>query len=443
MKSINYPKYGLLLIIIGLLCSVGCRKKEYQVPEQGEKIPYTDSVTTSLSQLVHQTSEPLFALLWERAEVDAMIGELDFGRGNFTLLRPSDAALTAAGWTSQQIQAADKAPLLDFIKAHLIGEAISADAIQRKAGNLKVESMYAYSDLAYTINLFPLQALLSLNWLEGEFLVNGKSVGNQRPLQAKNGFIYDINTVITPPSRTAWQEIVANPDFSLYVGILEATDAKYREIFKEANGYYPEEGSEIEGLYNRASRMDYTMDIYHDLSGNPFVWDLNTYFIPRNEAFHDAGFHSVQDLMDFNERRGLPKAIWEEATWQYPGYYGIEGEFATDSLLDFHHNWGFRFVTDYTHRRENNIFLFHDDLQSPAVRNLTIGSYTIPVFSGSMLVRTETSNYPMPFLFEGNQMQIKGTTDRSTIVSGDIVTLNGVVHAVDKLLLPSDFNIHN
>lgn len=443
MNNTNYKKYMLWTVLLCTLLTAACHKKEYQVPEQGEKVPYSDSITTKVQQMIEQTSGPLFAAIWAKSEIATLLEEIDDGKGTFTVLRPQESALVEAGWTTAKIQMTDKEELVDLLKMHLIDEGVAADALQRKTGSFKVESMYRYPNLGYTIDQHPLHALLSLDWQSDKLLVNGKHVGSKSPSQAANGYIYDIDTVITPPTQTAWQVIVANPDFSIYVGILQATDAQYREIFRDANGYYPEEGSEIEQLYNRVSYMNYTMGIYTDLAGDDFVWDLNTYFIPSNEAFHAAGFHSVQDLMDFNERRGLPNAIWQEASGPYPAYYGIEGEFATDSLLDFHHNWGFRFVKDYSERKYNNIFLFHNDLQSAAMHNLTIGSYTIPVYSGDVLVRTETSYYRMPFSFEGNQLRLKGANSSSGIIDGDIVTLNGVLHAVDKLIIPPDFNLQN
>lgn len=436
-------KYKLrvkILLFLISICFFSCQKKEFQVPEEGVAVPYLDSVIIKLTELIMGQNDLLFAKIWQKVDMDKYLNEIGGSKGMFTILQPTNEAMIQAGWTDIKISNSSSEHLLEFLKKHIVLGKYTPQVLELKQGNVILKSLYEIPDFSYTYNVLPYHFSIALAVQDQNLYVNGL---NQSKLQvdiANNGCIYHIHQVLEAPNKTAWEQIKSNPQFSIYSELMEKTDSIYLEVFKKANGYYPYQGHKKAQAYNRISSYNFHMSAWMLPDNTVFVDDLNTFFIPTNQAFLEAGFSNVEDLLQFNKERGYPKVDWEEPEGSYSGFYKIIGGFATDSLLDYHHNWGLLFANPKFSRDDINVSIFSNDFKNPNIKSIPIASYSDLFYSSpGKIVRVESYFLENPFLFGENRMSLKNGLIISRLVVKDIQSLNGVIHGVDRILINDKF----
>lgn len=152
----------------------------------------------------------------------------------------------------------------------------------------------------------------SLSFSGGNLLVNGVDMGAAAPFEAAEATIWPINNVITRISRSAWDFLKDDGRFSLFTGILQYNDSVYNDLFYKANGYAAQTGGYRAQWYYRDSPMQLGMTIFEE-NGQNYTYPLNTWFVPTDEAFRKAGFQTLDDLIAYNERRGMPDTIFSPA----------------------------------------------------------------------------------------------------------------------------------
>src|SRR5690606_23417337 len=108
----------------------------------------------------------------------------------------------------------------------------------------------------YSSQLKPYAYSAHLQYTQG-LLVNGKLIGTETPLETSNGYIWPVRQVLQVPQQSAWEVLKADEQFSLFVQLLEYSDAAYRDLFIQANGYAPEDGSPEVHAYARNSPRYY------------------------------------------------------------------------------------------------------------------------------------------------------------------------------------------
>lgn len=438
----NNKIVALIAIVITVSIN-GCKKEEYMPPEVGEQVPYTDTVTIVFRDALSSSPYTVFWQAWQRSKVDSILAARGGTRAHYTLLVPTNEALAAAGWDAAKVNASSASSLNTLLLPYVFRSRIAQEQLQTKQESYRAVSLYDYPDLRYTEKDSTYFFQVGLAWDEQALKVNGKSVGLETPIPATDGYIWPINTTLEPPSKTAWQTLKEDGRFGLYTALLEYTDAQYKQLFTDANGYPPEAGHPGEQVYNRNSPLLYDLENHvTSRSALPYAGALNTWFIPTDEAFAAAGFHTLADLIAFNTQRGLPRTAWyfPEDPSQAP-FYRVVGEFATDTLLDYHDNWGMRVAGYDLTRSRNATLFFSNDLQQETLGHYPVSAYTeIEYGYWYPLVGTTTYHYmPLEFPTAGS-LRVKGATASSaTIIEPDIYTLNGVIHVVDHLLIPSKF----
>jgi hypothetical protein len=159
---------------------------------------------------------------------------------------------------------------------------------------------------------------------------------------------------------------------------------------------------------------------------------VSTLFAPTDEAFHQAGFQTVADILQFNER-SMDGVFFDENT------YSAKGAFPMDTVYNFHRNWGrmFQPVTAGGDKASNNSTVFYSNVLKPMLNNY-------PVNAGGNPPTEYTYTMPLEFLLSNNniQLKVKGSEyPAATVTDADINTLNGPIHAVDRLLFPKGFKL--
>ncbi|WP_212592548.1 fasciclin domain-containing protein [Sphingobacterium humi] len=364
--------------------------------------------------------------------------EMSDNKKKFTVFIPSNHGLEQGGWTLESITKKSKTELIEFIQAHILSINIQPDCLQKKEGNLIVETNFIYPNILYSSKGLPYNYSIGLKIMDNQLFINGKEQGNLKLIKTKNGSLYEIIDPLVPPSKSAWELLQSDPEYSLYTQLMIATDSMYTAIFEKANGYKPQDGHSNAQTFQRNSLEKYHFVFKNNKDNDLYVDDLTTWFIPTNKAFHDLGFNSLDDLLNFNKKRGEPEREWQEPISGYAGFYGIRGEFATDTLLDYHHNWGLRFADLPYKQGHMKILVFSNDLPSKSLKTFPIAHYEKLILNG---VHKADLYYLFPFISSNNSIKLPNEVHNAILTKQDVLTLNGIIQGVDRILVPDSLNI--
>ncbi|MBX2922532.1 MAG: fasciclin domain-containing protein [Chitinophagaceae bacterium] len=444
----------------------GCTKKEYMPPEVGEKIPYNDTVYAKFDDVLETSPYTLFYQAWTRSNMEQRLSSGENANRTFTFLVPGNEAFTAAGWDAGRIANALPPALDTLLMRYVLQQDISPEDLSNRSSSQIISSFLSFPGVRYSDgNLYFLKAALALDG--GTLVLNGKKTGAAQSLATDRGHIWPIQDTLAFIPRSAWEVLKTDGRFSLYTRIIEYTDSVYNDIFYKANGYRPETADSryfVAKTYYRNTPRQQGMALYRtDYDDDLHMENLNTWFIPTDEAFHKAGFHTLQDLVTFNEQRGIPDTVrfsyirghgetgndWQDA------FYAINGFFATDSILDYHSFWGMRNGTStywasgeapsifyrsngYPYwQGRNSLIIFSNDFVNLLRPDLNIASYYYQWTYSLSLKDTYKHDAPLVASSAG-KVQVPGLEVNEVTISGpDMYTLNGVIHVVDNLFQPS------
>ena len=440
-------RYRVATLAVFSLLLMSCLKKEYMPPSVGEEIPYEDSVTISYVEVLAQSPYTIFNKAWEKSNIGTLLESIGDSKTQFTLLIPENTAMEEAGWTLETIGGLAADQLDTLVMSHVFRNRITEEELLTKADSYQAISVLELPNIRYTAGGKKYYFRIGISLQEDALWVNGKEISYKQPIPATDGYVWPIKELLEVPSKSAWEVIQSDSRFSIYAGLLNYTDSLYRALFEEANGYPPEEGHLLAKEYNRKSPLFYGMDYHQSESGDvPFVDNPNTWFIPTNTAFQRQGFNNLNDLIQWNESRGLPESEYiDDLEGGLEPFFSLVGEFATDTLLDYHHNWGMRIASYDLTRERNATYFFSNDLKQELLGDYPITAYTEVTYGYYYPQRGVTSFLFMPFEFpSGGKIKIKGAESSAIeLVDKNINTLNGVIHVVDELLIPPNFTLNN
>lgn len=410
--NLNKMNIKLIAICLIFLTLASCRKAEFQPEVEGEQVPGQE-ITITLNEVLEASAYTLFKAAWKRSNMNSIIEE----RGDktpLTLLVPTDAAFAADGMTLEVINNTSPALLDSLLLYHTLSAAVDPKSLMERGENTigmsLLENPYItvkgydneYQNDPYFYRLY-------LNVIGNDLLINGAKAGSATVIPAKNGTFWPIDRVLKKPVKTMMQALQDDGRFGMYIEIMTKTDMLW------------EEG--MAGIVERTPFTDGLVIGYNYLI-------FKSIFAPTDEAFHQAGFKSVDDLMALNNRNVLPYFDWD--TWEQVGT-----GYATDTLLTLH-RWGrlFKESDSFGPGGENPDIFYSNDLNNKLLSDyaLSTSGYTgtIPIM------------YP-PFDFgknDGGQVTVKvksSTHPAATIVEADINTLMGPIHVVNQLLPPKNF----
>lgn len=431
-----------ILICLLAILFFGCGKDEFSLPPVGEKISYTDTLKVSLKDALKQSSAQRFYKAWQRSRLPRILDSLNDGKNMFTILAPSDAAMDKGGYTEQALQAMDLRQLDSLLMFYVLRKRIAREDLINRSDAYLAISLLCKPEIRIApmpnpgsgnirFELYFYRHYLQLE--DGKMIINGKATGTGASVVAKDGYIWLLDQMITRPEKTVLETITADGRFTLLLGILWETQRVNAALYKEVFGVFPSGYNPLSSDFFQAYNW-ILKPVPPFLQKNSPNILFSTFFLPDDDAFRAAGFNSVADLMAFNKRKGLPRYNTITRRW--------EGSFATNTLLDYHINWGF-LVNRLSNATLNGTIVFYNNmLNSPVVANYPVLAILLdPNGSGG------DASYYMPYKFTRNaagqtQMQVKDTSAPvATIVEGDINTLMGPIHVVDRLLIPKGFKI--
>jgi uncharacterized surface protein with fasciclin (FAS1) repeats len=291
------------------------------------------TVSNSSSQLAGRGAagrEVRFTYLAVALARTGLINDLARFDGAYTLFAPTDDAFRDAGFNSiQDIIRTPVEALTPILKYHVLG--IKVKAADVPAGpNAPVTTLNGAK-------------IYATKKMDGSVFINGTPV-IYADIRAVNGVIHVIDRILMPPTGNIVQTaIAANPEFSYLVAA----------VTRASQG-----STNVAGL----------------LSGTgPF-----TVFAPVNQAFKNAGFNTIADIMNASP----------DALTPILAYHVIPAR------------------------------VFSSDLSNGIMPTMFLGGTTTITLTG------------------GPKIKGNGNATAANIVKTDIVATNGVIHVIDGVLLP-------
>lgn len=408
----------LLAVCLLLITLASCRKEEFQPEVEGAPIP-TNDIKTTVKEAVNASANTLFKAAWNRSNMNSIIEK----RGDkyaLTILMPTDAAFTAEGLTLDVINSTTPAMLDSILLYHTLSQQVTPTELSNREDNAPVKTMLENPNLhepgfenTYGFDKYFYRQYLKVRG--NELYINGKKVGGATVTFARNGTLWPVNQVLKKPVKTILQALKDDGRFTMYVGILTQTDMLWDEAMM--------------GMYTKTYFRD-GITITDDIYSAYYAIRFTSVFAPTDEAFRQAGFNSLADLEALNNRNTLPYFDWDLFEPVGTGY-------ATDTLLNMH-RWGrmFKQQDNWGYGGDNPDAFYSNDLNNALLADyaLTTSGYTgtVPILRVPFDFGTDNTGHVT--------IKVKGSAmPAATLTEGDINTLMGPIHVVNRLLPPANF----
>ncbi|MDR2284385.1 MAG: fasciclin domain-containing protein [Sphingobacterium sp.] len=445
MNKKNYISLALGLFSI-LFFSLSCQKNEFMPDPMGEKVPFEDTVTSTLSQLLKGTNElKVFSAAWEKSTVKKKISERG-EKTKATVFAPTDEALRKQGFTTAEIATMTVADVDSLVFFYVSLGNIKVDELKDRVDNFVVKSMLTKPGLS--VNYFegnpegtmaydPYFYRHYVRIQEETIVVNGKKAGKLNYRPAIDGGLYLLETTVEKPEKTMLQVLEADGRFKMFVESQRLTDEMFvQNMIDEIEPWYGFRPSEEDMRNSWASYRFYyergwivEPKPYEGYKGPNIA--ISTIFAPTDDAFRKAGFNTVEDILQFNIARGDARFDMD--------LFAIAGGYPMDTVYSYHRNWG-RIVQPETTGKDkasgNTTVFFSNDLTP------RLNEYMVNI--GGNVTMEYAYKMPLAFSTSNGQIQIKVKDSEhapANVIETDILTLNGPVHVLDNLLLPKGFKL--
>ena len=383
-----------LLWAAGLAGMLGSCKRAMDAPI----LRVTDAVRDSSGDIRTVLTSPacsctLFDHAFSRASLDSPFLF-------YTVLAPTDSAMTAAGLTAAAIDALTVDSLNKIVGYQLVQGAFGGDTSVLYNDTLSVVLPTVRKDVEAVLSgssLLPYYYQQNLHiWSRDAFYVNGVSSGaGKAPMKASNGWIYPINRVLSAPTQSVWSILQVRPELSLYLAAIRLVDS-----IASQNYVYGQVYDSV--IFSNGNYVNY--------AAFPLV--NVTVLAPTNDAFAAAGFNTIDDI-----RRLALQTL--------PGGANFD---ALDSVLKLH----------YLYTPGAPSILYQDMLYSPLINN---GIYN----SNSWYV-TQYASTPGATPVYPQFTNVNGTVDVQwnpnlppaslPAGSGPLLATNGVIYESSQLFYP-------
>lgn len=425
-------KGARFVLAVLVFCAVlSCKRNEFMPEPVGAEIPYAagPDISTALSASPYT----LFKAAWERSNMNKILAD-EFPKNRLTVLVPSDAAMTKAGFTAAVIGKTDPKALDTLLRYHILnGEytvaKLTGAQYDQAVNTLLIDGKYTDGVVKDSqIESVPYAYKQYLNVEGSNLLINGKTVPAGKESPISRGILVPVESVLAPPKRSMLQALKADGRFGLFLKAAEINGQLYDGFLIETFDS-PQVGSIL-----------YMLDANHVTPGDFAATRKSdvirfTLFAPTDEAFHKVGIYSAADIEQLNSRSP---------------YTGDSRTLTpSDSLLILHRQ-GFAY---------NNLDIDWDTFAGAAIYVTPRPSVANMVFYGNALNAKTLGSYIVRDNFSDDRRLYLGldfgkdgsgkTTIRqtgspfpaATVIEENINTQQGPIHVLDRLLVPKDFKL--
>jgi len=477
-RKLNYKILIFSFLNILILCNSACNRTEFMPPPVGEVVPFEDSTLTVEEYMADDTEHALFWRAWRRSNIIAQLKSFaeDY---RFTLFLPSNNAMVAAGLDAAWISRASQQQLDSIVQYHITPVQVMPESFNAQStytGSVELETMRLESDYIRLVNQtnanndWPMKFRYKMSIIDGKVYINNKPVGDAAAgAVLRGGTVFPINRVLQKPRKSTRQILVEDGRFKLFLGIRRYNDSLYNRLANgplsnvintpyENNQYVvgiSSSSASVRWLTTTAyvpAMLNYLADVHYQYNNHASRQNflsvkqifLLTVLIPTDEAFHRAGFHSLDDLIAFNHRVPLSES-----------YNGIDRCLPTDSILNYHF-MGANSRATPNRIFNNNMNAYHNAALAPRAPMLYYSNELRNEWVDNLIdlhMRSIDSRYelrysvpPLDFIRDGNEavrVRVRGSEyEPATLIEKDIETYTGVLHVLDRLLIPPGMKLH-
>ncbi|MFC3196468.1 fasciclin domain-containing protein [Parapedobacter deserti] len=409
-----------LYIIVALFCIIGTYscKQEFFPPEVGAPIPIDqdDIVYPALLEALPETGYETFKAIWSRSGVKDVIAAGEYGKENFTYFVPNDEVMAAAGYTISTIQGMSDLSLDTLVRMHVMrSKVVIADLFPGTDlafhSLLQIDELFITHQSSYVFRHY-------LHKTDDGLLHNGISMELFEEFSVNNGNAVLVGSVIALPDKQVIDVIKEDNRFNLFLKAMDL-NVEMRVKFYEAN------------WYTNAALMD------RALYEHPFVLDENTIpsnyiphlpsltvFLPTDEAFHQVGIHTIEDLIAVSQRADLGDVSGDDWSGR---------ETPLENILHLHTIRGSANVSITNNFQIPELPLYVQVSNSGASNSTFFKrDFLNPQFSKAAAL----ASYDFGSSGSGKvTVQASGSAYEPATISETIMTWQGPVHIVDRLII--------
>lgn len=409
-------KIAFAILALGTLVLASCTKADDPSQPVGQAIPYTSGTTQTITQILDSLpNATFFDSAYRHAGMEAYLDSLRAGvKGSpFTIFVPTDNAFQAAGFTLQQIGQTSKFVLDSLLFYLTIKGSYTYINFDSLAGNAVLNTVLTDPNIQRSLPASfstgnPYQYQLHVGVRNGTLWLNGTPVKTAAQIvQGTDGVVWTSDQMVQKPFLETYQVLTQDTTYSFYMTALRIGDSIYQNASNYNLRYF---FSDTLGMQLR--------------NGLPYI----TVLAPTNQAFRNAGFNGIQDIYTY---------IGKSATLAEGGADAKGRLLRTnlDSILDLH-RIGYAPYSDGSNPYFTVLLHTNDMLYNPTVNNILIWyaeSYEAPQTTVYSDVDFQNNNGQVV----AHRADAPGGRAVNIIAPHDITTLNGIVHRVDNLLLPT------
>lgn len=380
--------------------------------------PMTDAAG-DLVRALDSSNCHLFDMAFHRAGMDTVLSALS----GYTILAPSDSAMTAAGLTAQVIGTLSTDSVARLVRYHITAGFYNDTTLAAAQANIQVATLRqdiftdtVKGDVVYQQEVY-LREYDNALYINGEF-----AQANAHPVSAFNGYLFTIGRVLRAPGQTLWEIIATDPRLSLYRAALRIDDSL--ALTYEINYYQ----------YRPQSLCSDSILFSTILYSSQANSNLNqpTVFAPTDSAFIAAGFKTVDDI----RRYALSAPLADEGISANNQYF-VLADVPMDSILYAH------ILFSNTDDNPMGYLLLYNDLQSSPLVNhglVNANDYQIMRFVNSSLYYFQP--YPLFFSVQNNVPYIQWNPalppapvppDTDPSHPRHYLAMNGALYIIDQL----------
>lgn len=455
----SYKKKNLLLKttwmiagMISVMCSCTKVAPVYSLKEPDNSADTTHDIRKALSGISNCT---LFMQAFNRSGIATQIDPGTF----YTIFAPTDSAMKIAGLTADVINALPVDSLQKIVKYHITYGAVS-DTVLENAVVCTRQSCLLDSNF-YNINAGyrTYTHALYVKIYGGKLSINGWFVNNGGvPVKASNGYIYNINIVLQPPSQLLWNIIKNRPELSYYFAAINIMDSVYY-----AKGFSSASVMPLDSAVFNQVKFDGIEGSWDGNNASPTAV-IPTVFAPTNTAFINAGFPDIASIraqivgsIKTNVYVPLPPPLYGisfnvpgggqyvyvdpsgngNTSIQYTTYY-----LSLDSVFKMHYLFNANPTGGYTGSSYDNIIAYTDLTGCPNINNGVFNKSVLN--SGNGYSNQCITLYTLQFSSSNGVVNIQwnsaGTNNAVIYSDANQLTgnknfwaLNGVIYECDQL----------
>jgi uncharacterized surface protein with fasciclin (FAS1) repeats len=403
----------LIILAFGLACA-SCNKEEFMPAPIGNPIPYQETKKT-VQEALQESPYTCFATAWRRSNMEKILKGLN-PKIAISIFVPENKAFEALGYTVASINRTPVATLDSLLLFHTAANQVLPEKLNPHSANylfLTLLSNKNYIERYGQMNSEFREYLYRhyFNVEDNKSIVDGKVSGNAGDIiVGSNGTLIPINKVLVRPQKDIKETLEADGRFGLYLSALALNDDFYLNNF------------------------GFPADHLDRFSSKGMFVGFSSVFAPTDEAFHKVGIYSTEDIEKLNSR---------STPYTLEDYFTVSNYLPSDSILN-NHLWRYNGIyvrnvdpsynSTYISPTANPIYFYSNDL-----KNEILGNY-VTVYNTERWVNIFYNN--LDFIRNESQIKIKvkdSDAEPATVIEADIHTFNGVVHVVDRLLIPKGF----